>query len=83
MGGEVKKMKRSAGLDVAGATKILVIMTRKGISQTGLAEAIGVTHVCVNYTIWGKRKNKKTREAIAHELGFGNWEEMMNHREVV
>ena len=69
--------------DVGTATKIMRLMTKKGISHTLLAEEIGVTLAIVNKVIWGLEANESLREAIAGRLGFDSWRALKDHKEVI
>lgn len=69
--------------DVSQATKIQVIMRRKNISQTEIARRHGIARPSVTNVIWGVKKTEWVRQAIAKDLGFSDWDEMMTHREVV
>ena len=66
--------------DVRTATKILVLMGRKGLTQTLIAQRHGVGRQAINRTVWGLRRGNRLRTAIARELGFETWDELKAER---
>ena len=48
--------------------RIKKVLIDRELSISVLAEGIGVTPACISQTIYGKRRNPATQEAIAHAL---------------
>ena len=69
--------------DVHTAVKIIALLGRAGLSQAAIAKRHGVRADAINRTIWGVRNGKRLRAAIAHELGYRDWEALKQARVTV
>lgn len=49
--------------------KILILMIEKDLTQTAIANELGVTMPAVNHVIKGIRKSRRIQERIASKLG--------------
>ena len=68
------------GRDVPMGVKVIALMGRAGVSQAAIARKYGVGRSAVGRTVWGLRKGRRLRTAIAHELGFETWEDLQAER---
>ena len=68
------------GRDVPMGVKVIALMGRKGVSQAAIARKYGVGRSAVGRTVWGLRKGRRLRTAIAKELGFESWDELKAER---
>ena len=68
------------GRDVPMGVKVIALMGRAGVSQAAIARKYGVGRSAVGRTVWGLRKGRRLRTAIARELGFNSWDELKAER---
>lgn len=63
--------------------KITYLMSKKDLTQMEIGKRHGTTYQAVSYTIWGERVSARIRLAVANELGFKTWEDLVKYKVVL
>ncbi len=59
------------------AAWIIFLLSRKRISQTELAQELGVCFQAVNLNIWGLSSSRRIKQHIADRLGYKDWDRLI------
>ncbi len=73
-----KAWEPTAAEQQAAATKVKCLLIKNGLNQTMIAERAGVRPPVINRIIQGRRDQDWLRQFVANQLGFEDWNSMIN-----
>ena len=63
--------------NVEQAAWIIYLLSRRHISQTELAQELGVCFQAVNNNIWDLSSSRRIKQHIADRLGYKDWDKLI------